>query len=152
MTEHSGLESILGGGWRFHHLGVVVKDLDIALEKYRALGLGSGPPERHLMEGRKAALRGATVNLGPLVMEIWQPVRGNTIQQAFLDEVGEGVNHLCFYVDDIAGERARLAERGIRVVWSAQNAVGEGSYFDTRAFCNLALELIQPAGNEGGPL
>jgi hypothetical protein len=53
-------------------------------------------------------------------------------------------------VEDIARERARLAEKGIRVVWSAKNAVGEGSYFDTRAFCNLALELVQPAVPPGG--
>jgi 4-hydroxyphenylpyruvate dioxygenase-like putative hemolysin len=101
------------------------------------------------MEGRSAGLRGVMVNIGPLAMEMWQPLRGNTIQQEFLDRVGEGVNHLCFYVDDIAKERVRLAEKGIRVVWSAQNEEGEGSYFDTRAFCNLALELVQPLGRKG---
>jgi catechol 2,3-dioxygenase-like lactoylglutathione lyase family enzyme len=150
MNDHPGMDALKGGGWQFHHLGVVVRDLDLALEKYRALGLENGPPETHLMEGRKAALRGATVKLGPLALEIWQPLRGYTIQQAFLEEVGEGVNHVCFYVEDIARERARLAEKGIRVVWSAKNTVGEGSYFDTRAFCNLALELVQPAVPPGG--
>jgi hypothetical protein len=94
MFDHPGLDRLKGHGWRFHHLGVVVRDLDKALEKYRALGLGSDVPKPRIMEGRSAGLRGVMVNIGPLAMEMWQPLRGNTIQQEFLDRVGEQLSSI----------------------------------------------------------
>jgi methylmalonyl-CoA/ethylmalonyl-CoA epimerase len=151
MTDNVG-NQIIGIDWKFDHIGVVARDVDKAYEQFKAAGLGNDVPQRILgqdvpqriqMGGKKASLKGMLVKMGPVMMEIWQPVKGNTIQQEFLDNLGEGVNHICFSVDDIEKERARLTELGIRIVFSAKDAIGEGSYFDTRAFCNLALELVQ---------
>ena len=143
MTSNLGLNQIIGSSWKFHHIGVVVRDLDKAYEQYKSVGLGNDSPKHIKMEGKKAGLLGMIVNIGPVMMEIWQPIRGNTIQQEFLDKVGDGVNHICFSVDDIEKERARLTEKGIRIVFSSKSEFGDGSYFDTRKFCNLALELVQ---------
>jgi methylmalonyl-CoA/ethylmalonyl-CoA epimerase len=144
MTSNLELNQLIGNSWKFHHLGVVVRDLEKAYEQYKAVGLGNDSPKRIKMEGKKASLIGMLFNIGPVMIEMWQPVRGETIQQDFLDKAGDGVNHICFSVDDIEKERTRLTEQGIRIVFSSKTEFGDISYFDTRNFCNLALELVQP--------
>jgi len=127
--------------WKFNHIGVVVRDLDKAVEYYQSLGLVDRVSTPMTAEGKKAKLIGKFVRIGELNLEIWQPIRGETVQQEFLDSRGEGVNHICFTVDDIDKERAKLVEKGIPVIWGIQGRV---AYFDTRKVGNILLELLQP--------
>ena len=83
-------------------------------------------------------------------MEVWQSVRGNTVQQQFLDEFGEGVNHVAYTTDRYDEDYAELTEQqGLGVVFGVKPPItpADGvAYFDTRKRGhNLLLELISPA-------
>ena len=130
--------------WKFNHIGAVVKDLDKAVEYYQSLGIVDKATDRITMEGKKAKLVGRFIHIGSLLIELWQPVRGETVQQEFLNSRGEGVNHIAFYVDDLAKEKAKLVEKGIPVVFSVKDQEGDMAYFDARKVGNTLIELIQP--------
>jgi methylmalonyl-CoA/ethylmalonyl-CoA epimerase len=130
--------------WKFDHIGVIVRDVDAAVEYYQSLGIVDKAADRVTMEGKKAKLVGRAVHIGSLLIEFWQPVRGETVQQEFLNSRGEGMNHIAFHVDDLAKEKAKLVEKGIPVVFSVKDHEGDMAYFDARKVGNTLIELIQP--------
>jgi methylmalonyl-CoA/ethylmalonyl-CoA epimerase len=130
--------------WKFNHIGAVVRDVDQAVEYYQSLGIVDKATDRVTMEGKKAKLIGRFIHIGSLLIELWQPVRGETVQQEFLDSRGEGVNHIAFHVDDLDREKEKMAEKGIPVVFTVRDEEGYMAYFDTRKVNNILIELIQP--------
>jgi methylmalonyl-CoA/ethylmalonyl-CoA epimerase len=130
--------------WKFNHIGAVVRDVDKAVDYYQSLGIVDEATDRVTMEGKKAKLIGRFIHIGSLLLELWQPVRGETVQQEFLDSRGEGINHIAFNVDDLGRERDKLAEKGIPVVFSVRDEEGYMAYFDARKFGNILIELNEP--------
>jgi len=134
----------MASNWEFDHMGVVVRDVDEAVEYYQSLGIVDKATDRITMEGKKAKLVGRFIHIGSLRIEFWQPVRGETVQQEFLNSRGEGVNHLAFHVDDLDREKDKLVEKGIPVVFSVKDQNGYMAYFDARKVGNILIELAQP--------
>ncbi len=134
----------MGRNWKFNHIGMVVRDVDKSVEHYQSLGIVDKATDRITMEGKKAKLIGRSIHIGPLKIELWQPVRGETAQQEFLNSRGEGVNHIAFHVDDLPKERAKLVDKGIPVLFSVKDKEGDMAYFDARKVGNILIELIQP--------
>jgi len=134
----------MASNWEFDHMGVVVRDVDAAVEYYQSLGIVDKATDRITMEGKKAKLIGRFIHIGSLRIEFWQPVRGETVQQEFLNSRGEGVNHLAFRVDDLDRERDKLVEKGIPVIFSVKDENGYMAYFDARKVGNILIELAQP--------
>jgi methylmalonyl-CoA/ethylmalonyl-CoA epimerase len=145
MAERPGFHEVMESNWKFAHVGIVVEDLEKTFERYKALGVVTGYSDPHKMGGKKAELIGRHIQVGPLMMEMWQPIRGETVQKEFLEKHGEGINHIAFHVDDLEKERARMVEKGIRIVFSVDDPAGPMSYFDTRELFNdILIELSQP--------
>ena len=107
-------------------VGVIVRDMDEAVEYYQSLGIGPfrSSTTAHLVTDRKVYGKPAddvknTARLaqimGQLDLELVQPVSGESIQKEFLETRGEGINHLGFLVDDIEKETAKLVEKGFKV-------------------------------------
>ncbi len=141
--------------WRFHHVGVVVRDLDKAVEYYQSLGIFTFLPEvmldsSTLIDYKVYGKTPATVQkarikfaqFGPYVIELLSPIEGETIYKEFLNSSGEGIHHLGFRVDDFDGEVAKLREQGIPILMTGRRPNGGGfAYFDTRKVGNVILEL-----------
>jgi len=147
--------------WKFHHVSVMVKDIDKAIEYYGTLGVGPFPPTigpkgvsliDQSLRGQKSDfvmdLRYAESGLGGLKFEIVQPLEGESIYKEFLDKKGEGVHHLAFVVDDLNKEIAEMAERGFNVIQTGQTARGKFAYFDTNTVGGVVIELIQWASQQ----
>ena len=86
-------------------IAMVVRDIDDALEKYhRALGWGPWnvyehkPPALHdtYLHGKPVeyTMIGAEAHVGPVVVELLQPVDGPSIYKEWLEEHGEGLHHI----------------------------------------------------------
>ena len=119
MTIHTGKPVM-------HHLGFVVKDADEMANTYTNL-LGAEfrlmPPYMvHSMAGEEAELRVYYGAIAGSIAEIIQPVRGDTPHQQWLDERGEGVQHLGLYVDDVVSATKELLEKGGEIRWVYPNA------------------------------
>ena len=142
---------------KFDHVGVVVRDLDKAIEYYQSLGMGPfekrtiDTPADKTMYGKPAGfkLKMAIAPLGPIRLEIIEASDGAILQQEFLENKGEGINHIAFAVGDLEKEKAKLMMKGLKVILTIKLPTGaECAYFDTRQVGGVIMELVkkvQPA-------
>ena len=121
--------------WELHHICIVVRDMDKAIEYYQSLGIATIKPE--VTVGNRIKIR--FVHVGPTPLEFVQPLTEPSHFKEFLESNGEGTHHICFLVDDIVKETAELVEKGVSLTWSSETQTG----FDTRKVGNLILELKQ---------
>ena len=155
MTDKPALREDLWS--RTYQVGVVVRDIDRAVEFYERLGVGPfvEGPSAHTLErkiyGQDAPdvkVKGLITQMGPIEFELLQPVAGRGIQAEFLEKHGEGVVHLCAHTDDLDRDVAGLTGLGYRVISSGLlDDGGKFAYFDTREVGGLVLELFQ-TGNK----
>ncbi|MBP18616.1 MAG: VOC family protein [Pseudomonadales bacterium] len=146
--------------WKLHHLGVPVRDLDKSLEDYKSLGVATFQPEFQIDSSKNAEYlvygqtpepvvktRGAMGKVGPVGIELLQPVQGETVHKELLESTGEGVGHIAYTVDDLEAETAEMVEKGFPIILSIKPlgaAKRSAVYFDTRSkFSNLIIELMQ---------
>jgi len=124
-------------------IGIVVRDIDKVIASWSKL-FGLGPwTFRDLgfkdAEGRPLKARLAFTSLGPVQLELIQPVEGRIFHSEFLDKHGEGLHHLGFFVDDFEGEVNNLLAQGAKVLSSGP---GRYAYFDTGGPGGVIYELI----------
>ncbi len=83
--------------WKLHHVGIPVNNLDVAMEAYTSLGVASFGQEfridstasaEYLVYGRTpepaVITRGIMGRVGPLAVELLQPVQGETVHKELL--------------------------------------------------------------------
>lgn len=137
---------------------LVVKDLDATVERFwTRFGIGPwhfytyGKPlvKRMTRHGQQSEyrMRVALANVGPMRIELIEPMEGDTVYQEFLDKHGEGVQHLGVLVDDMEQALASAADRGLTMT---QDGAGFGldgdghyAYLDTEDLVGVTLELIE---------
>ena len=140
------------------HVGVLIRDLDRAMEHYTN-DLGIGPWAVYTLS--PDSVRGMTVqgkeqgyvyklalcNVGPVLYELMESVQGPNIYEEFLSEHGEGVHHLGYFVEDIDAEISRMDSRGFGLLQSGRgfgtNDDGAYAYFDTERACGCILEALE---------
>ncbi|HEV2129248.1 MAG TPA: methylmalonyl-CoA epimerase [Thermomicrobiales bacterium] len=101
------------GGLRLHHIGVVVEDLDVAAERYAALGFIGG--ERFSVP--EQAIEAIVYAAGEeSYVELISPTDPEGPIARFMGKRGEGMHHVAYLVDDIEAMIARLHDAGIRLI------------------------------------
>jgi methylmalonyl-CoA/ethylmalonyl-CoA epimerase len=133
-------------------VGVVVKNMDKAIQYYQSLGSGpfeavTTPVAEKKFRGKPAEGYGVKIRvaqLGNLRIELIQPIKGESPAKEFLDNKGEGINHVCFSVDDLDKEANKLIQKGLKVVSNVKFVSGGGNiYFDTSEVGGVLTELLQ---------
>ena len=148
MTEKSPFSNV-------DQIGVIVRDMDKAIEYYQSLGIGPFELFKSRVYIERKVL-GKPINvddikfkvkkarMGPVELELIEPGEGESLWREFLETRGEGINHLGFLVEDIDKEMAKLEEKGVKVLYSSKFQNGGGAaYFDTGKIGGVLLELIQ---------
>ncbi len=135
----------MGKNWKLHHVAVVVRDIDKAVDYYQSLGIATVGREVIFPES-KPKIRAKFVQIGSLPIELIQPVEGESSYKEFLDSKGEGVQHIAFAVDNLDNEMAKLVDKGASVMVKGKAPAAYGSstaHFDTRQVGDFAIQLIQ---------
>jgi methylmalonyl-CoA/ethylmalonyl-CoA epimerase len=114
-------EASLGLGAPYH-IGIAVNDLDDAMTRLgRSLGLEpwatlqAEVPAIYRGAETLSGIRSAFARSGGLLIELVQPTGGSFTAQTFLDERGEGIYHLGYWVDDLAETTIRAEAMGFAV-------------------------------------
>jgi methylmalonyl-CoA/ethylmalonyl-CoA epimerase len=90
---------------RLDHVAIAVRDTDEALRHFRdRLGL----PVVHQEDNQAAEARLTYLDAGNAYLQLVQPLN----PQSPLAQLGEGLHHICFGVEDVAGSAAVLAGDG----------------------------------------
>ena len=139
----------------YHHVGVIVTDIDKTIDYLTSLGIGPfGMPggQKWVEVPFKGELRGkpaawkvkiSNARLGNGELELLQPSGGASLLQEFLDEHGEGLHHLGYTTDNLDRDIKILAKQGVKVLTSAVADKGGFAYFDTGIHGGVITELRQ---------
>lgn len=137
----------------YHHVGVIVRDMEKTIEYLSSIGIGpfgvkDGPlyvevPFKGELYGKPAEwkVKISNAKIGDSELELLQPSGGESALQEFLDNHGEGFHHIGYLVDDVRGEVEKLKKQGVKVITSA-NLEGRGfAYMDTSAVGGIVTEI-----------
>lgn len=135
------------------HVAVVVRDIDEALPRYRALfGL---IPDHPVETVAAQGVRLCFLPSGPAPaarIELIQPVDPESGVARFLDSRGEGLHHVCFGTTDLAAELARLAAAGAELIDHVPRPGAEGpvGFVHPRTLNGVLWELLETPGRVDG--
>jgi hypothetical protein len=134
--------------------GISVKNLQLAEDYYKSLGgkpsdfpsfvLDSSKYKELETYGKIDAppwkIKIKMFQLGPLTLELTEPIEGGNYNETYMVDHGEGANHIAYLVDDLEKEVKELQTRGVQIMYHIN---GIYAYLDTRVVGGLVLELFQ---------
>ncbi len=127
-----------------HHVGIIVRDLDSAIVRYRQLGFPE--PHRSRIEDQQVEL--ATFEAGTGFVEMVSPIVEEGGLARYLDSRGESVHHVAYRVDDIRAELARLADEGFELIDPEPRRGAHDwlvAFVHPRSCHGVLTELVQPS-------
>jgi methylmalonyl-CoA/ethylmalonyl-CoA epimerase len=95
---------------KLNHVAVLVRDLPAAIAKYQAAFGAHLVEQETLPNGADIAV----IEIGEMHLELLSTRQADSKVAKLLDEQGEGVHHLSYSVEDIAGTMERLRGAGLR--------------------------------------
>ena len=137
-----------------HHVAIVVRSIDEAVPRYRALfGL---EPDAEPMIFASQRVRLCFLSTGPepaARIELVEPIDAESGVARFLAERGEGLHHVCFVTDDLPGTleglvaaEAELIDREPR-----PGAHGTVAFVHPRTLSGVLWEMLQPSADRSDP-
>lgn len=139
---------------KLHHVGLVVKDIDKAIEYLESIGIGPfqvGAGQRKFTIPFKGELNGkpaewkttiSNAQLGETQLELLEPTEGPQALKESLDATGEGLHHIGFLVDNLDDVIAKGKKDGLKIWTLTQRTNGPRfMYFKPTKTCSLAIEL-----------
>lgn len=141
---------------RFHHICIVVSDIDKSVAAYESIGIGPWndmaalpPITEFTIDGEKGEVAGGfryrEAHVDGVAIRLCEPPEGDSPQRRFLDTKGQGVFHVGFAVDDIVAADAEVVQDlGLPAYIRGRRADGSGwTHFDTSEDFGVLLELRQ---------
>ncbi|MBI4259428.1 MAG: methylmalonyl-CoA epimerase [Actinobacteria bacterium] len=125
------------------HVGIAVRDLEEAVEHY-ARTLGLAPVHREVVE--EQGVEEVLFRAGTSYIQLLAALGPDTPVGRFLERRGEGVHHVGYRVDDLAGTLSELAAEGVPLVDEAPRPGSRGTsvaFVHPRGFAGVLVELVQ---------
>jgi methylmalonyl-CoA/ethylmalonyl-CoA epimerase len=110
---------------RLHHIGIAVRTLDEGARTWNEDGIGLAEEGREDVAPRRT--RVAMFPIGESRVELLEPMGDDSPVGRFLASKGPGIHHICFEVDDIEAECARLREQGLRLLFDEPQVGAHGA-------------------------
>ncbi len=136
-------DPLAGNGFRFHHIGMIVRDLVAAAETYRRLGFRPGHEETVSAQGVRVVL--VPTQEPDQFIELFTPLSAGRLAD-FLVKRGEGMHHVAFAVDDLAAALGQLRANGVRLVDATPRAGAHGwlvAFLHPASAHGALIELVQ---------
>jgi catechol 2,3-dioxygenase-like lactoylglutathione lyase family enzyme len=134
-------------------IGIIVKDVEKTASAYAEV-FGIPKPEvvpiagdafaNTNYRGRPSTAHGkaAFFDLGPVQMELIEPVGAPSTWEEFLQIHGEGLHHIAFKTQDMGAAREFLASQGMETIQQGGWDGGQYGYVDCMNNLGLILELL----------
>lgn len=127
-----------------HHVGIAVRELQPAIERYALLGLALDYTETVTAAG----VRVAFLKAGDTHVELVEPLLPDGNVARFLDKRGEGLHHIAFSTKDIVAELRRLEDQGFELIDRAPRPGARNrlvAFVHPRSAHGVLVELVQGA-------
>ena len=125
------------------HLGIAVKDIDDAMARY-ALITGDGHPEMEEVVDQKVRVAMFGGSSGRI--ELLAATDSSSPVARFIERHGEGLHHVCIYVDDLESKLAELKVAGIKLIDESPRMGAGGkkiAFVHPSQFNSVLIELEQ---------
>jgi methylmalonyl-CoA/ethylmalonyl-CoA epimerase len=133
------------------HVAVVVRSIDEALPRYRALfGWGPADAPRIFASQRVRLCFLLPAEGGGAKLELVEPIDGESGVARFLATRGEGLHHVCLTSDDLAGDLDALAAAEAELIdrEPRPGAHGEVAFIHPRTLNGVLWELLAGRAEE----
>jgi methylmalonyl-CoA/ethylmalonyl-CoA epimerase len=131
---------------RVSHLGLAVRDLEAAIALYRDV-FGLELERRWVAEADR--MEAASFRVGDVHLELMQPLDEDSPVGKFIARRGEGIHHVAYEVDDVAGALRAAEAAGMETIDRAPRSGGGGrtlvGFLHPRAAHGVLTELEQDA-------
>ena len=125
------------------HIGIAVRDLEAAVDEYRS-AFGLEPVHRELVEDQ--GVEEVLLRVGESYVQLLSATSPETPVGRFLDKRGEGLHHVGYRVDDVAGTLEALRAAGIPLVDERPRPGSRGTtvaFVHPNGFRGVLVELVQ---------
>ena len=130
---------------RVSHIGVIVRDIEDALNVYTNI-LGLDPTVQR-MDFPELGFKNAMLRIGDFGIELMETKSTDPNNEfiRFLDRHGEGVYHVCVIVDDIEAQIKSLRAGGAEVleVPPSQSLAQKRAFVKRRSTKGVLIEMMQ---------
>ncbi len=131
---------------KLDHIGIAVEDIETAAEAYKTLGFEVESVNDVPAFGVKVAF----LPMESGSVELVQPVTDDSAMAKYLDKKGQGIHHLCFEVEDIRAELARLEAAGVQLVDKEPRQGAHGTlvaFLHPKSTGGVLIELAEKTGD-----
>jgi methylmalonyl-CoA/ethylmalonyl-CoA epimerase len=133
---------------RIDHVGVAVRALAPAIEFYTTtFGLILAETAVHPEQGvREAMLTVLDAETGGSYVQLLEPLGPDSPVGRFLDRRGEGLHHVGYGVDDVAGALEELSAKGVQLIDQRPRHGSMGAaiaFLHPKAANGVLTELVQ---------
>jgi methylmalonyl-CoA/ethylmalonyl-CoA epimerase len=128
-----------------HHVGIAVRDLQAAVERYALLVGGAVDHEAVVPEQGVRAVA-LSVGAGPL-LELLEPTGADTPVGRFIERRGEGMHHVAYEVRGIQAHLDRLRTAGVQLIDETPRTGLFGlqvAFIHPEAAMGCLVELVEP--------
>jgi len=136
---------------KIEHVALAVADLDAAIAHYKDMwGLEVSHRERVEDQGVEEAM----LPLGGSYLQLLGPTGPDTTVGKFIERRGEGLHHIAYEVDDLAGALAELKSKGVPLIDEQPRRGGRGhmvAFVHPKGNHGLLVELIQRSQHSDKP-
>jgi methylmalonyl-CoA/ethylmalonyl-CoA epimerase len=125
------------------HIGIAVRDLENAIEKYTAL-LGTEPAGEDVVKSEKVRI--CFFNVGTVRIELLEGLDEDSPISRYIDRNGPGIHHIALGVDNLEETVERLKNAGFRMIEPLIRAGAHGSkiaFAHPKSTEGLLIELCQ---------
>ncbi len=129
--------------WTVDHIGIAVPDIDAAIALYTSTA-GTAVTLREKLVDRGVEL--AFLNTGGTKLELLMPLKDDSAIARFLAKRGPGLHHVCYKVDDIRAEMARLERLGAKLIDTTPRPGASGTliaFLEPSSFSGVLTELCE---------
>ena len=128
---------------KINHLGIAVKSLAETEKQWQdVLGLKKIGEEEVAAQKVKVAM----FKVGESKVELLEATSPDSAIAKFLEKRGEGIQHICFQVDDLKQALAEMKAKGAPVI-DAEPRIGAGghkvAFLHPKGFNGVLIELLE---------
>ncbi len=134
-------------------IGLIVKDVEKAASAYAevfgipkpaVVPIGDDSFAKTHYHGQPSTAKGkaAFFDLGPVQMEVIEPVGAPSTWEEFLQKHGEGIHHIAIKTMDMAEARKFMASKGMETIQNGGWDGGQYAYMDCSKSLGMILELL----------
>ncbi|WP_274362050.1 VOC family protein [Paenibacillus thermotolerans] len=135
-------------------IGIIVRDIEKTSQAYadffgieKPQWFWTGPLEetntRYNGQPTEARAKLAFLNMGSLQLELIEPDEHPSTWREFLDNYGEGVQHIAFVVEGMQDKIAAMEAKGMPLIQKGDYTGGRYAYMDSMKELKVILELLE---------